>query len=268
MVEVTLLRVPVDVWQRASAHQEAVQREFDILTADLSADSVPRQLAELITSLDGRFGGVGDPTWAQLQEAAESGRTEIDLVFKVPMEVAPASRELETMLDRMDEYCRSGERLLTLATPDDLVAFRRWFLGEFSRQIEDKLPPTSWPGQVSPEEATVVTQGNGNQSAGTAPIVFAGDLDLVTAGALRDQILEARARGPAEIVLDLSGVTFIDSVGLSLLVTTHNRMVDDGVSLHVVLPARLRRYLEIAGLIEMLDPEFVEQEPSTTESGS
>jgi hypothetical protein len=46
------------------------------------------------------------------------------------------------MLNRADDYCRQGA-LLTLATPDDLVAFRRWYLGEFRAQINGARP-TPW----------------------------------------------------------------------------------------------------------------------------
>jgi anti-sigma B factor antagonist len=45
-----------------------------------------------------------------------------------------------------------------------------------------------------------------------------GEVDLATAGEVRDAIAEVRERGFDRIVLDLRGVTFIDSTGVSLLV--------------------------------------------------
>ena len=48
------------------------------------------------------------------------------------------------MLDEADVFCREGE-LLTLATPADEVAFRRWFLNEFVRQLRGE-PPRRWSG--------------------------------------------------------------------------------------------------------------------------
>ena len=48
------------------------------------------------------------------------------------------------MLDEADDYCRAGRHLLNLATPDELRAFRSWYLG----QVRDQLaggPPEPWP---------------------------------------------------------------------------------------------------------------------------
>jgi anti-anti-sigma factor len=255
---VTLLRVPVDFWQRASAHQEAIQREFHILMANLAQDSIPHQLAELRAALNVRFAGVGDETWDELRRAAAEGRDEMDLVFSVPSSVAAASRELALMLDRMDQFCREGEDLLSLATPPDLAAFRRWFLAEFTRQIDDGHEPLSWPDyqQASAElEERVSSRGAGGESTA---VVFEGDLDLMTAGALRERILASRNEvNPGVLELDLSGVTFIDSVGISLLVTAHKRLRDDGGELRIILPDRLRPVFEISGLVDFLAPWFV-----------
>jgi hypothetical protein len=48
------------------------------------------------------------------------------------------------MLDEVDEFCRQGKHLLTLATPPELVAYRRWYLGEFIAQLAGR-PATPWP---------------------------------------------------------------------------------------------------------------------------
>ncbi|MDP9441273.1 MAG: hypothetical protein M3P34_03640 [Actinomycetota bacterium] len=48
------------------------------------------------------------------------------------------------MLDEPDEFCRSGNQLLTLATPPELLAFRRWYLREFNAQLQGQ-PPLPWP---------------------------------------------------------------------------------------------------------------------------
>lgn len=272
MVEVELLQVPVAVWQRASAHHDAIRREFDIMLADLPEGSVPHQLIELITRFDPRFGGVDDPTWQDMYGAVERGDEEVTLVFRVPPEVAQIARQLEEMLDRVDEYCRAGKDLLTLATPPELVSFRRWFLGEFVRQIEDGLPPAPW----SQPEREIETPATPRQPAVTArreknghAVRFEGDLDLATAGALRDEILDARNNGADRLVVDLSGVGFVDSVGLSLLVTVRNRLDEEGVEMRLVLPEKLRRLFEISGLIEVLEPQFVDQaeRPAATDKG-
>jgi hypothetical protein len=48
------------------------------------------------------------------------------------------------LLDEADEFCRAGDRLLTLAAEPELVAFRHWYLGEFWKQVEG-AEPVSWP---------------------------------------------------------------------------------------------------------------------------
>lgn len=270
LVEVRLVEVPVAVWQRANAHHEAVQREFDIMKMNLPENSIPHQLVDLIAEFDRRFGGIADPTWQDMYAAAERGDDTVTLVFRMPIETAAAAEQLEEMLDKVDDFCRAGEDLLTLATPRDLVSFRRWFLGEFKRQIDLGLPPVSWsewereidPSLDSAEPAKVSSSGESPR-----PVRFDGDLDLATAGALRDEIMEARTAGAKEVTVDLGEVKFVDSVGLSLLVTAHNRLVEDGVEMKLVLPEKLRVLFEISGLLEVLQPEFVDQAGSAARTG-
>jgi anti-sigma B factor antagonist len=91
--------------------------------------------------------------------------------------------------------------------------------------------------------------------------MFEGDLDLASAGLLREEIVVRRSSGATSLVIDLTRVEFIDSVGLSLLVTAFNRAREDGAELSLVLPSHLRRVFEISGLVELLDPKF-EDRPS------
>ncbi|MGH8946133.1 MAG: STAS domain-containing protein [Acidimicrobiia bacterium] len=274
LVQVRVTRVPVDTWKRSSAHQDAIKREFDIMMADLPTGSVPHQLTELIQGFQQRFGGYSDPTWEDMYAAAERGDREVTLVFAVPPETSAAAVELEAMLEKVDAFCREGEDLLSLATPPQLVAFRRWFLGEFVRQIDHGLPPMSWDQWQSEERASLAdAEPAGRSRNGTAShaIRFEGDLDLATAGALRDEIMEARQTGAGEVTVDLSGVGFMDSVGLSLLVSAHKRLEEEGAAMKLVLPEKLRRLFEISGLTEVLAPEFVGQGPpgpAATSEGS
>ena len=50
------------------------------------------------------------------------------------------------------------------------------------------------------------------------------DLDLATAPALRQVLVDHIEDGVTHITLDLSACEFLDSTGLSLLVTTHHRL--------------------------------------------
>jgi anti-anti-sigma factor len=52
-------------------------------------------------------------------------------------------------------------------------------------------------------------------------IRFEGDLDIARAAELREMILESPSADVHRVTLDLTEVKFIDSVGISLLVTAH-----------------------------------------------
>jgi len=62
-----------------------------------------------------------------------------------------------------------------------------------------------------------------------------GELDLATAPTLRATL--AGIGGAARLVLDLRGLSFIDSTGLHLLVELHERAQRDGFELVLVAPA-------------------------------
>ena len=74
-----------------------------------------------------------------IHAALGRGDRTIDLRYDVPPEVADGVVRLGALLDEADEFCRSGD-LLTLATLPGNLAFRRWYLEEFARQVAGQLP--------------------------------------------------------------------------------------------------------------------------------
>jgi anti-sigma B factor antagonist len=86
-----------------------------------------------------------------------------------------------------------------------------------------------------------------------------GELDLATMPAFEDALCRADADG-AVIVLDLSGLDFIDSRGLSMIVALDRRLREAGGRLTIVRgPATVNRMFEITGLLDRLD--FVDSAP-------
>jgi anti-sigma B factor antagonist len=81
----------------------------------------------------------------------------------------------------------------------------------------------------------------------------AGELDLATT-----EELAAHLRGlldrREDIVLDLSGVTFMDSTGLAAIVSAINQADAAGAKLSIAssLPAQPQRLLELTGVLERL----------------
>jgi anti-anti-sigma factor len=81
-------------------------------------------------------------------------------------------------------------------------------------------------------------------------LVLTGEIDSYTAPALAERL---NADPPAEVV-DVAGVTFIDSSGLRILVEVHQQRVAAGSRLVLRSPsAAVQRLLEISGLAGHLD---------------
>jgi hypothetical protein len=100
---------------------------------------------EMVDALTSRFSGVNDEPRERLDAAIDRGDPVIaDHVMALPVEAEPAIRTLEDLLDEADEYCRQGQHLLTLATPADLLAYRRWYLGQIADQLAGAAP-RPWP---------------------------------------------------------------------------------------------------------------------------
>jgi anti-sigma B factor antagonist len=82
-----------------------------------------------------------------------------------------------------------------------------------------------------------------------------GELDVLTAPRLSRQLdlAEAIVVPPAPVVLDLGGVTFLASAGLSVLVAHHDRCVELGSRLEIVATGRaVVRGQEVTGLYDYL----------------
>jgi len=75
-----------------------------------------------------------------------------------------------------------------------------------------------------------------------------GEIDVHTAPAFRDALLQAIDEGARRIVVDAAKVTFMDSTGLGVLVCGERRLPPLGGSLAVACAGRIGRLLEMTGL--------------------
>jgi anti-sigma B factor antagonist len=74
-----------------------------------------------------------------------------------------------------------------------------------------------------------------------------GELDLHIAPELQDRLDAAVENGASLVVLDLSRVTFIDSMALGVLLGVVNRLRQGGGNLRLVVPSpELRRIFEVS----------------------
>lgn len=77
----------------------------------------------------------------------------------------------------------------------------------------------------------------------------AGELDALSAPELDEYMEIIAAQEPSVVVLDLSGVDFMDSSGLGMCIKSRKRVRDAGGDmLLVVTTPRVMRVLEITGL--------------------
>jgi anti-anti-sigma factor len=90
------------------------------------------------------------------------------------------------------------------------------------------------------------------QLGDTIEVVLSGELDLSNAAGLKDQ-LSRTMEGPANVVVDLRGVTFIDSSGIQALVASKRRCLQCGRQFRIRLgDSQVRRMLTLAGVAEYL----------------
>lgn len=118
------------------------------------------------------------------------------------------------------------------------------------------VPPSwgsEWPGIVT-------TAGPAPEGDGFV-VVLEGDLDLASAGVVRRRLLELLSLPIRRVVVDLDGLTFMDSSGLAALCAARESAVDQGIAFSLLrLPAQARRVMD---LTDTLGQFVVESEGAT-----
>jgi anti-sigma B factor antagonist len=86
------------------------------------------------------------------------------------------------------------------------------------------------------------------RSDGSTVVSLAGELDLYNAHEVREALLECAAETPTRLIVDLSGVKFIDSTALGVLIEARTRMENRRGFLLAAPGLETKRALEISGL--------------------
>jgi anti-anti-sigma factor len=86
--------------------------------------------------------------------------------------------------------------------------------------------------------------------AGVAVASPRGEIDMSNAHAILDALAGMVPNTSRGAVVDLTGVTYLDSAGISVLFQLSNRLARRGLDLGLVVPSGspLRRVLEVAGV--------------------
>ena len=88
---------------------------------------------------------------------------------------------------------------------------------------------------------------------GAVIVAVTGEIDLATAAGLRDALSAELAAGPDVLIVDLDGVEFFTSVGLTTLALTQRSAEERGVALRVIATSRATlRPLQITGMADDL----------------
>lgn len=123
------------------------------------------------------------------------------------------------------------------------------------------MSPSDLPAEEQsgvPNEGTeapfddVITLSTSTGENGAVTVTVVGEVDTFTAPVLRSSLDAQLELQPRELVIDLSGVQFLGSAGLAVLVETQKSARSREVELRLVATTRaVTRPLEVTGLIDL-----------------
>lgn len=97
-----------------------------------------------------------------------------------------------------------------------------------------------------------------SSTGGMSLVRLRGELDMYSAGLELQEIISQCLERACDVVIDASGVSFVDSTGLSVLLKFHQALRSGGRAIALLKPSDpVLRVLEISGLSETL-PSFAD----------
>jgi anti-sigma B factor antagonist len=89
-------------------------------------------------------------------------------------------------------------------------------------------------------------------NAGTVVLTLQGEIDIATVGTLRSRLADACATA-GDVTVDLRRVSFLDCLGLRVLLEQHERSAQRGFRIDFVQgPSPVRRVFELTGTLDRL----------------
>ena len=138
------LGLPLAAIDRTAEHYDSVLREFHIVLERRPTErvAVPGRLISLMDEIT-QFGPIISAIELDVEEGRREGAATIDVALELPREIASIALRLDNLLDETDAYCAAGVELLNLEPTPEVVALRKWLIGELVRQAEGHAP-VSW----------------------------------------------------------------------------------------------------------------------------
>jgi len=91
------------------------------------------------------------------------------------------------------------------------------------------------------------------QDGGTSYMRLEGEFDLACKEIFRERLLEVTAERPAGVIVDLSGLEFLDSSGLRMIVDAEVMCRDSGIEYGVIAGSgQARRVFDLTGMDDIL----------------
>lgn len=149
LFEVRLLDLPLILRERSRQHAADLLREMELISLGHATGTahheLPNRLLELAQELERVYGPYVGANTDEMEAALDRGEESLAVVvYRLPRRTVPFMEHVDDILREVDEYCRAGEELLTLAPSAEVAAYREWVSGEVQRQNAGE-PPTPWP---------------------------------------------------------------------------------------------------------------------------
>jgi anti-sigma B factor antagonist len=92
-----------------------------------------------------------------------------------------------------------------------------------------------------------------HRNGAAAVVAVSGELDLASGPELEAQLDQLTGPDVQLVVIDLRGLDFMDSTGLSILVRAHQRLAGEGCEMGLVKGSQqVQRLLDLTGVAERL----------------
>ncbi len=188
--------VPTDLLLAAKEHMDNLGREFALAANGASSGEsaqLPADMANMVETLLNRFAIARQAIKAQALAAAARGDERTTLTLHLPLAAAEAGEAYLRALDQADAYARSA-RILTLETPPQHRAFRRWYVEAIADQLRS------------------IISGIPAKHPKTFEQHLLRELDQVSAAQAEAEALASRLAHLQQLTAELTGVSESDDI--------------------------------------------------------